>query len=168
MLLFADADWDAAMAALEQVKQQNNALALQQLKHGQKGGSAALQRTSFASAASDQWHDAVSHTMSDASVSEAEQREVEQYLQELEMLRGPAPGPELSCTPTCVPDPPLLFAPKHWKYCQVDARPFCGYWDRDAVRSTPFPLLIDQQLGIHKLAMRCHESIPGMWVSVMM
>jgi hypothetical protein len=103
--------------------------------------------------------------MSDASVSEAEHREVEQYLAELEMLRGPAPGRELSCTPTCVPDPPLLFAPKHWKYCQVDPAAFCAYWERDKVRSTPFPLPADKQMGLSKLGLRTHESIPGMWVS---
>ena len=154
------------MSALEQVKEQNQALALQALQHS-AGHKAGLHRSSYTSANSDQWHDAVSHTMSDTSaVTEAEQREIEQYLQELEMLRGPAPGPELACTPSCVPDPPLLFAPKHWKWCQVDARPFCAYWERDAVRSTPFPLPIDKQCGLSKLAMRCHESIPGMWVSV--
>lgn len=159
----ADADWDACLDALEQVKVQNQALALQAL---QNGAGKALHRTSFASATSnDVFHDAFSHTMSDASVSEAEHREVEQYLAEMEMLRGPAPSRELSCTPTCVPDPPLLFAPKHWKYCQVDPAVYCAYWDRDPVRSTPFPLPVDKQMKLSKLAMRCHESIPGMWVS---
>jgi hypothetical protein len=105
--------------------------------------------------------------MSDASVSEAEHREVEQYLAELEMLRGPAPGPELSCTPSCEPNPPLLFAPKSWKYCQVDPRPFCAYWERDAMRSTPFPLPSHKQMKLSRLARACHESIPGMWVSNM-
>lgn len=158
----ADADWEACLEALEQVKQQNQALALQQL---QSGAGKALHRSSFASATSDVWHDAYSHTMSDASVSEAEHREVEQYLAELEMLRGPAPGRELACTPTCVPDPPLLFAPKDWKYCQVDPRAFCAYWERDHTRSTPFPLPADKQMKLSKLALRCHESIPGMTVS---
>lgn len=141
---------------------QNQALALQAL---QNGAGKALHRSSFASATSDVFHDAFSHTMSDASVSEAEHREVEQYLAEMEMLRGPAPSRELACTPTCVPDPPLLFAPKHWKYCQVDPSVYCAYWDRDPVRSTPFPLPVDKQMKLSKLAMRCHESIPGMWVS---
>lgn len=162
--VYEDADWDASLAAMQQIQQQNQTLALQQLQSnaGQK-----LNRNSYASATSDVWHDAFSHTMSDASaVSEAEQKEVEQYLAELEMLRGPAPGRELSCTPTCVPDPPLLFAPKEWKYCQVDPRPFCAYWERDHVRSTPFPLPIDHQMGLGKLALRCHESIPGMWLRV--
>jgi hypothetical protein len=163
-VLPADADWNACLAALEQVKQQNQALAMQQL---QTAGGKPLHRSSFASANSEVFHDAFSHTMSDASVSEAEHREVEQYLAELEMLRGPAPGPELSCTPSCEPNPPLLFAPKSWKYCQVDPRPFCAYWERDAMRSTPFPLPSHKQMKLSRLARACHESIPGMWVSNM-
>lgn len=158
----ADADWDACLAALEKVKEHNHALALQQLQHG---AGKALHRNSFASATSDVFHDACSHTMSDTSVSEAEHREVEQYLAEMEMLCRPAPCRELSCTPTCVPDPPLMFAPKHWKYCQVDPSAFCAYWERDQVRSTPFPLPADMQMKLSKLARSCHESIPGMWVS---
>jgi len=59
-----------------------------------------------------------------------------------------------------------MFAPKEWKYCQVDPRPFCSYWERDNVRSTPYPLPVDLQMGLSKLAMRCHESIPGMWLRV--
>ncbi len=47
----------------------------------------------------------------------------------------------------------------------MDPRPFCAYWERDYTRSTPFPLPIDKQMKLSKLAMRCHESIPGMWVS---
>lgn len=118
-----DADWDACLVALEQVKQQNQTLALAALQNGQQqraGAGGALHRSSFTSANSDVWHDAFSHTMSDTSgVGEADHREIEQYLAELEMLRGPAPGPELACTPSCVPNPPLMFAPAHWKYCQV-------------------------------------------------
>jgi hypothetical protein len=68
--------------------------------------------------------------------------------------------------PSCVPNPPLLFADKRWKYCQVDARPFCAYWERDNLRSTPAPFPVDVHLKLGALHKKTHESIPGMLVSM--
>jgi hypothetical protein len=42
---------------------------------------------------------------------------------------------------------------------------FDGYWVNVPEGSTPHPQPIDVMLGCSKLAIRAHESIPGIWVS---
>jgi hypothetical protein len=155
---------------LEAVTAQQRQHALQALRVT-GSGPANLHRSSFTSAASgpEQWHDAMSRTLSDASaVSEAERHEVAQLAAELDLLRGPVAVSvvrELDPNPACVPNPPLLFAEPHWKYRQVDCSAFLAFWERDPDRSTPFPLPIDHQLKLNVLQRRTHESIPGMRVS---
>lgn len=39
-----------------------------------------------------------------------------------------------------------------------------GYWLRDEDRSTPYPTPIDVMIKASTLAMKSHESIPGIWL----
>jgi hypothetical protein len=48
---------------------------------------------------------------------------------------------------------------------QVNTKPFLFYWERDPLRSSPFPLPIDEQMKLNSLFQKTHQSIPGMWVS---
>jgi hypothetical protein len=50
-------------------------------------------------------------------------------------------------------------------YLQVNTKPFLFYWERDPLRSSPFPLPIDEQMKLNSLFQKTHQSIPGMWVS---
>lgn len=168
-VLPADDDWCAAMSAIQRVRKIQQQRALQQLRCQPKFTHTAYDDDT------DCWFDARSHTMSESSVafiSDAERDEVARLAHELEQedhhqqQLTVSPSRELEViTPSCVPNPPLLFAEKHWKYCQVDIKPFCFYWERDNVRSSPFPLPIDVQMGLNSLFQKTHQSIPGMWVS---
>eukprot|EP00878_Enallax_costatus_P000460 GHUV01000552.1.p1 GENE.GHUV01000552.1~~GHUV01000552.1.p1 ORF type:complete len:402 (+),score=80.93 GHUV01000552.1:142-1347(+) len=165
---YTDDDWFAAMSAIEKVRKIQQQRALQQLRSHHKFRDPAFEDDT------DCWFDARSHTMSDSSVafiSDAERDEVSKLAHELEQQEHQqqqltvSPSRELEAvTPSCVPNPPLLFAEKGWKYCQVDIKPFCFYWERDSVRSSPFPLPIDEQMGLNSLFQRTHQSIPGMWL----
>jgi len=44
---------------------------------------------------------------------------------------------------------------------------FGGYWLKDYERTTPDPQPIDVMLGASKMAMKAHETIPGIWVGGM-
>jgi hypothetical protein len=41
---------------------------------------------------------------------------------------------------------------------------FAAYWLRDEARSTPYPTPIDLMIKASALAMKSHESIPGIWL----
>lgn len=166
---YTDDDWFEAMSAIEKVRKIQQQRALQQLR--------SLHRISHAAHeddTGDHWFDARSHTMSDSSVafiSDAERDEVDKLAHELEQQEHQQQQLTVTLSreleaplPSCVPNPPLLFADKNWKYCQVDVKPFCFYWERDAVRSSPFPLPIDVQMGLNMLFQKTHQSIPGMWM----
>jgi hypothetical protein len=43
---------------------------------------------------------------------------------------------------------------------------FAAYWLRDEARSTPYPTPIDLMIKASALAMKSHESIPGIWLQV--
>jgi hypothetical protein len=51
---------------------------------------------------------------------------------------------------------------------QVNTKPFLFYWERDPLRSSPFPLPIDEQMKLNSLFQKTHQSIPGMWVSLIL
>jgi hypothetical protein len=165
---YTDDDWFAALAAVEKVRKVQQQRALQQLRALHKKTHAAFEDDT------DCWFDARSHTVSDTSVmfiSETEREEVAKLAFELEQQEHQQQQLTVSLsrelevpTPSCVPNPPLLFADKDWKYCQVDIKPFCFYWERDPVRSTPFPLPIDEQMKLNSLFQKTHQSIPGMWM----
>ncbi|KAF8062064.1 hypothetical protein HT031_004324 [Scenedesmus sp. PABB004] len=179
---YTDDDWFAAMAALDRVKkiQQARALAALRAAHPHRGPGAAGGGAGGPAGGGDDdteaWYDARSHTMSDSSVafiSDAEREEVARLAHELEAQEHAQQQLTVSLsvkrelaapTPACVPDPPLLFAEKHWRYCEVDLKPFCFYWERDPVRSSPFPLPIDLQMNLNSLFQKTHQSIPGMWL----
>lgn len=162
------------MSALERVKKLQQARALASLRAAHRS-TAPHCAAAVAEDDTEAWYDARSHTMSDSSVafiSDAEREEVarlaaelesqERTAQQLTVVRELEPP-----TAACVPNPPLLFAERHWRYRPVDIRPFCFYWERDPMRSSPFPLPIDEQMKLNSLFQRTHQSIPGMWVSVM-
>lgn len=164
------------MAALEQLRRLHTQRSLQQLRLQQRislasHASGALPAGGHDDDDAEAWHDAVSHTMSDAAVSDADREEVSRLADALEAEAAAARQltmpvvREIACQHGCVPDPPLMFAEKHWQYCPVDVRPFCGYWDRDATRSNAFPLPIDLQMKLSRIGRMTHESVPGMWVS---
>eukprot|EP00879_Flechtneria_rotunda_P003513 GHRR01003744.1.p1 GENE.GHRR01003744.1~~GHRR01003744.1.p1 ORF type:complete len:387 (+),score=108.88 GHRR01003744.1:675-1835(+) len=168
---YTDKDWFAAMAALDKVQKLQQQRALQQLRASNRCSTASFLHVDDEN---DVWFDARSHVVSDSSVafiSDAEREEVAKLAHELEQQEQHQQQLTVSiicelepCNPSCVPDPPLLCAEKHWKYCQVDIKPFCFYWERDPVRSTPFPLPIDEQMKLNHLFQKTHQSIPGMWM----
>lgn len=168
---YTDDDWFAAMSALERVKKLQQARALASLRAAHRS-TAPHCAAAVAEDDTEAWYDARSHTMSDSSVafiSDAEREEVarlaaelesqERTAQQLTVVRELEPP-----TAACVPNPPLLFAERHWRYRPVDIRPFCFYWERDPMRSSPFPLPIDEQMKLNSLFQRTHQSIPGMWL----
>ncbi|KAF6263068.1 hypothetical protein COO60DRAFT_1699000 [Scenedesmus sp. NREL 46B-D3] len=171
---YTDPDWFAAMSALEKVQKVQQARALQQLRAHHPHS----HRHSSVSAAADDdteaWYDARSATMSDSSVafiSDAEREEVSRLAYEMEAQEHAQGQLTVSVvqelqppTPSCVPNPPLLFAEKDWKYIPVNTKPFLFYWERDAQRSSPFPLPIDEQMKLNSLFQKTHQSIPGMWL----
>jgi hypothetical protein len=125
----ADPDWFAAMSALEKVQKVQQARALQQLRSHHPSHRHSSFTGGHADDDTEAWYDARSHTMSDSSVafiSDAEREEVARLANELEdqehaqgqltvsVVRELEPA-----TPNCVPNPPLLFAEKHWKYIPV-------------------------------------------------
>jgi hypothetical protein len=126
----ADPDWFAAMSALEKVQKVQQARALQQLRSHHPGSH---RHSSITGGAADDdteaWYDARSHTMSDSSVayiSDAEREEVARLAHEIEESEHAQGQLTVSvvrelepATPNCVPNPPLLFAEKHWKYIPV-------------------------------------------------
>lgn len=163
---YTDDDWFAALRGLEKVQKVHQQRALAQLRAAHRIGGPAADEDA------DRWFDARSHTMStSACITEEEREEVERLAHEMEeqdhamSVLNVAIVREPEFTPTCVPNPPLLFAERHWKYCQVgDVRPFCAYWERDATRSSQFPLPIDIQMKLNSLFQKTHQSIPGMWI----
>eukprot|EP00775_Hariotina_reticulata_P004909 gene4909-5153_t len=167
---YTDDDWFAAWNALEQLQRLQQQCALQQLRCAHRSSQASGYSMFTDDDTGDFWHDAVSHTMSDSSyISEAEREEVSRLADQMEQHEHQQwqltvrVGRELTIElPSCVPNPPLLFADKRWKYCQVDVTPFCAYWERDNLRSTPFPFPVDLHLKLGALHKKTHESIPGM------
>lgn len=173
---YTDPDWFAAMSALEKVQKVQQARALQQLRAHHAHATA--RHSSISGITNDDdteaWYDARSATMSDSSVafiSDAEREEVARLAHEMEETEHAQGQLTVSvvrelepATPNCVPNPPLLFAEKHWKYIPVNTKPFLFYWERDPLRSSPFPLPIDEQMKLNSLFQKTHQSIPGMWL----
>jgi hypothetical protein len=128
----ADPDWFAAMSALEKVQKVQQARALQQLRFHTNHRHSSI--SGIADDDTEAWYDARSHTMSDSSVafiSDAEREEVARLAHEIEESEHAQGQLTVSvvrelepATPNCVPNPPLLFAEKHWKYIPVSG---CGY-----------------------------------------
>jgi hypothetical protein len=58
----------------------------------------------------------------------------------------------LACLPACFPS------------CFPVTAGFAAYWLRDEARSTPYPTPIDLMIKASALAMKSHESIPGIWL----
>jgi hypothetical protein len=116
------------MSALEKVQKVQQARALQQLRSHHPSH----RHSSISGIADDDteaWYDARSATMSDSSVafiSNEERDEVARLAHELEEQEHAQRQLTVSvvrelepATPNCVPNPPLLFAEKHWKYIPV-------------------------------------------------
>jgi len=64
-----------------------------------------------------------------------------------------------------IPEPPLAFGTPGMHFIPVPAHTgFAAYWERDDVRSTPFPTPIDTMSKASALAQKSHASIPGIWL----
>lgn len=124
-----------------------------------------------------QWFDALSRFDSQEGPSlhndvDAMLRDLCQGQQQLMLPRAPSlgrgsvggqgrlqpPGPH-------VPEPPLLFAGKDFTFVPVPVETgFGGYWLKDPARTSPNPQPIDVMLGASRIAIKAHETIPGVWL----
>ncbi|KAI8468804.1 MAG: hypothetical protein J3K34DRAFT_425963 [Monoraphidium minutum] len=82
------------------------------------------------------------------------------------MLRDMPPGlPAIQEPGPHVPDPPLEMAEKDFVFVPLPAETgFDGYWEKDVERTSPNPQPIDVMLGSSRMAMKAHETIPGIWL----
>eukprot|EP00878_Enallax_costatus_P001423 GHUV01001573.1.p1 GENE.GHUV01001573.1~~GHUV01001573.1.p1 ORF type:complete len:362 (+),score=102.12 GHUV01001573.1:561-1646(+) len=165
---YTDDDWYAAMSALDKLQKMQQQRGPQQQLYLQRNS------PSVHDDGDDVWFSAHSHIVStgsavylDADGSDVCKLAHDIKLQELSQQLTVTPCRELAVpTPDYVPTTPLLCGSKDWKFCPVDVKPFCFYWASDDLRSTPYPLPIDQLQKVNVISQKIHQSIPGSWFRV--